>query len=100
MVTIFLGKGLGPDVEMGVGRELRSSILSMVQPEENILHAYSHPRQHNQVGEGLPQVGRNQDTVTATTTILDLPVLKLHLPKGDCYIPLSSSSRDKTMAYN
>lgn len=54
MVTISPWKGLGPDAEVWVGDELGSLLLSVVRLQENIQHAHSHPRERDEIGEGLP----------------------------------------------
>ena len=54
MVTIFPGKGLGPDAEMGVADRLPSALLSGARLQEDVQHAHSHPGERHEAGEGLP----------------------------------------------
>lgn len=52
IVTISLGKGLGPGIEMGAGDELGSFRPSIVvQLQENVEHIHSHPTRWRDVGE-------------------------------------------------
>lgn len=56
MIIISPEKGLGPDVEMGVGDELGSFKPSMVvQLQENVERTHSHPAGHRDGGEDPEQ---------------------------------------------
>lgn len=55
MITISPGKGLGLEVEMGVGDKLGSLLLPVVPLQKDVQHAHSHPGERHEVGEVLPR---------------------------------------------
>ena len=54
-ITISPWKGLGPDMEMGVGDELGSLVSSVMRLQEDVQPAHPHVRKSYEVGEGLPR---------------------------------------------